>query len=327
MLPRQHLVEHDPQRVEVAALVDGVHPQRRFGREVGDGSEDRPLEGEPLARAAVADAQRAAAPERDAREAIRRGGDRRHRDLGQAEIDELGDVLRALEDHDVARLDVAVDDANRVRRRQRRGDLPADARGAIRRHRPAALDLVVERPPLDVLEHEEARPVLERAEVGRRRDVGVLHVRAGDGLALEARGELGEVVDPGVEDLDGDPLLQQEVRAAVDGAHPAHRQELVDAVALRDHPPDGRRCERLGLVVELGLRPLRAVGRRVVHACRATVLPDGEQRKPRVSSLRKRRARGAAGRRRKPVCSGPSAARRRPLCGARSCDSVSVPSS
>ncbi len=43
----------------------------------------------------------------------------------------------------------------------------------------------------------------------------------------------------------------------------------------------------------------------------------------RASHPRKRPARGAAGRPREPVCSGPSTARRRPLCEERSCDSVS----
>jgi hypothetical protein len=267
VLPREHLVEDDPEGVEIAPLVDRVHAERGLGRQVSDGPEDHPLDGEPVGLARVALAQRRAAPQqRHAREAIRRRRDRLDWHLGEAEIDQLGDVVGALEEHDVPRLHVAGDDANRVRGSERRGDLPRDLRGPRRRERPASLDGVVDRAALDVLEHQEIRAVVQRTEVGRGRDVRVLHVGAGDGLALEAGHQLGQILGARVEDLDRDPLLQEQVRAAVDRAHPAHREEIVDPVALGDHAADGRRGAGHRRGVELGLPSRRALGRRIVHS-------------------------------------------------------------
>ena len=130
------------------------------------------------------------------------------RHLGEAEVDELDDVVRALDEHHVARLHVAVDDAHRVRRGERRGDLPGDARPRAPAGAGPRLMTLAQRLAADVLEHEEVRAVVELAEVGGRGHVGVGHVRAGDGLALEARDELGQVLGLGVEHLDRDPLLE-----------------------------------------------------------------------------------------------------------------------
>ena len=58
---------------------------------------------------------------------------------GQAEVGEL-DALHAVLQQDVGRLDVAVDQPLRVRRRQAAGDLEADAQDLLDLQRPAAAD-------------------------------------------------------------------------------------------------------------------------------------------------------------------------------------------
>ncbi len=128
------------------------------------------------------------------------------------------------------------------------------------------------------------------AEVGRAGGVRMGEVRAGDGLALEARDEIGQALDVGVEHLDGDALAHPEVLAAVDGAHPAHREELVDPVAVRDDVADQRRRARLRRRVR-ARRVVRLVGLRVAGHRRG-------RRSIRAAELRLRRsiARPKAGR-------------------------------
>src|SRR5690606_35079516 len=138
----------------------------------------------------------------------------------------------ALDDHDVARLEVAMDDVEAVDGIERGGELPREPRRAPRRERSVLEDLM-ERPSLDVLEAKEIAAVGELAEIRRGRDVRVLDVRARDRLALEALDELREVFRLRVKDLDRDALLQQQVLGAVDGAHPAHRDELADPIPIR----------------------------------------------------------------------------------------------
>ena len=96
-LPGEHLVHDHAERVDVGALVDGL-PRRLLGRHVVRRAEDHPGLGE-LARAAA--------------------------DLGHAEVEHLHEarVVPLLDDEDVVRLQVAVDDAARVGRVERGGDL------------------------------------------------------------------------------------------------------------------------------------------------------------------------------------------------------------
>ena len=71
-------------------------------------------------------------------------------------------------------------------------------------------------------------------------------MRGGDRFAFEAGDEIREILDVGVEHLHGDPLAHPDVLASVDGAHPAHRDELDDPVAVAaDDAPDERRGPRL----------------------------------------------------------------------------------
>jgi hypothetical protein len=86
---------------------------------------------------------------------------------------------------------------------------------------------------VDELEREEVGAVVELTEVGRRGDVLVDDVGARDGLALEARNDIGARVRDIVQELDRHRLAHVDVLAGVDGAHAAFGDACVDAIASR----------------------------------------------------------------------------------------------
>ena len=94
----QHFVEHHPQRVNVAAMVDRV-AQGLLGGQVGGGADHRSRHGEAV-------------------------GGARH--LGDPEVGDLGPTGV---DQYVGRLDVAVDDPLTVGRGQRRRDIGGQTDG------------------------------------------------------------------------------------------------------------------------------------------------------------------------------------------------------
>ena len=102
-LPGDELVEHEPEREDVAARV-GLLPFELLRRHVLQRAEDR------------AGAGRRAADRRHVRRQLRRG-------LGQAEVEELD---AALGDEDVRRLQIPVDDAVAVRGVEGIEDLPRE---------------------------------------------------------------------------------------------------------------------------------------------------------------------------------------------------------
>ncbi len=178
MLAGQELVQDETERIEIASVIDRCHAERRFRREVRNRAED--------------DARRGEQPLRG-RGLVRRRRDRRdigQSNLGEAEVDQLDDVVRAIDQDDVGRLHVTVDHAHGVSRSETGRELPSDGHGALHRERSASDDLV-QRDARHVLENEKVRAVFQLPEVGRRGDVRVLNVRAGDGFALEPRDELG----------------------------------------------------------------------------------------------------------------------------------------
>ena len=144
---RDHLVEHDPERVHVAAAVDR-QALRLLGREVGGGAHHRTGLREPVARARARDA-------------------------------EVGDLHGArLREQHVARLHVAVHDAAAMRERERGRDLGGDLGRLVRVDRRFGPDQVAQRSALDVLHDDEVRARL-LAPVVDRNDVRVVEVRGG----------------------------------------------------------------------------------------------------------------------------------------------------
>ena len=138
-----HLVEHDPERVDVAAGVDGL-ALGLLGREVGGRAHDRAGLGEALAR--LADGP------------------------GDAEVGHLD--LAGVVDQDVAGLDVAVDHAAAVGEVQGAGHVRADGGRPGRRSRAPWRMQRGQGLPVDVLHDDEVR-VLALAPVVDRHDVGV----------------------------------------------------------------------------------------------------------------------------------------------------------
>jgi hypothetical protein len=89
-------------------------------------------------------------------------------------------------EEDVLRLDVAVDHAVRVRRRERVGHLARELHGFVHRKRPRALESVAERFAGHEGSHVIEEPVA-RAESEHGEDVRMLDLRRERCLALEAR--------------------------------------------------------------------------------------------------------------------------------------------
>ena len=169
--------------------------------------------------------------------------------LGQPQVEDLGVPLGG--DHDVRRLDVAVDQPRGVRGLQAAEDPQEQPRG--RRHPQRAVPLV-----LDQVEQAQAGDVFQDHEV----DVAVLAEgqRAGDVGVVAARGQLHLALEPGEavglllgaargEDLDGDLAGVPLVGGEVDLAHAPLAELAEDAVATEEEAA-GRAGEELaGLIL------------------------------------------------------------------------------
>ena len=205
-VPGQHLVEHDADRPDIGARVRGL-PAHLLRRHVGRRAEGRVL-----------------------RRQLQRIDERR-----QAEVEDAHAVLG--QDH-VARLDVAVDDALRVRLGEPVGDLRRDLERLVDRHRPA-LEPLLQRRPLVERHHDEQLPVVGGLDVVDRADVGMLGGRGRLRLAHEALLG-GLVVAPLLrQELQRDEAAELGVARLVDHAHRAAANAGEDLV-LGDGPADQR---------------------------------------------------------------------------------------
>ena len=202
-VPDRHFVEDDAQGPEVGPGVDFV-AAGLFGRHVGDRPHGRSGLGQPGFAG----------------------------QLGQSEIEDLGQAVRG--DHDIARLDVAVDDAVFVGLGQSLGDLGGDA-DRVGRGQRAAGDPLLEGLAGITGHGDVETAVLRFVDVVNGADVRVVEARRGAGLVDEPLPGLGIGRESGRQELQGDPSVEAEVLGLVDDAHAAPA-ELADDAEL---PGDG----------------------------------------------------------------------------------------
>ena len=215
---RGHFVQHDAEREQVGAGVK-VLRSHLLGRHVRDRSKRAPR--------------------------TRQAVDRRHgrrgvitaascSDLGQPEIENLRVSARG--DEEICRLDVAVDDAGRVRCFERVGDLDRQRQQPIDLER-APCDLMLQRRPVEKL-HDEKRAAVLLADIVDRADVGVVQRRCGSRLAAESCQRVGIPRQVWRQELQRDKPMQPRVLGFVDDAHAAATQLLDDAI-VGERLPDG----------------------------------------------------------------------------------------
>ena len=196
--------------------------------------------------------------------AVRRCGiARRHvRDAEVEHLHQVAAVLAAL-DQDVVRLQIAMDDAGRLRRRQRVRDLRHDLAHAPPRHVLLLREQRTQAAPAHQLHHEVRATFRQRAVVDRARDVRMLELRGRHRLACEARRDLAVTGQLSAHDLERHRLVQREVLGDEHRAHAALAEQAQHAVAIVEHAafPLARLTRRGGF-----RRLQRVLGRRRRHA-------------------------------------------------------------
>ena len=147
------------------------------------------------------------------------------RPFREPEVEELRAAFRQ---HDVLRLEIAMDDVLLMRLVQRVHDLARDLQGVVEWQR-STRESIGERLALEVLEDEIPHAVLF-PDVVKRADVRV--VQAGDRLrfAVEALLHVGVVGEVRRQHLDGDRSIQPGVGGFVDLAHAASTEGTSDFV-------------------------------------------------------------------------------------------------
>ncbi len=227
----RHRVEHAPQAEQVRAAVERLAPGLLRGhvrRRAGQGA--------VLRHPRVVDGAR------------------------QAEIGDLHPCQLVLE-HDVRRLDVAVDQPLRVGRGQARGDLHPDAQQLLQLERAELVDPLLERDPGDEL-HDQEGPAAPLADGMDRDDVRVADRRGRLRLAGEppTRGRVGRPLRG--QHLDRHVSVQRRVLTLVDDPHPAPADAIHDLVCAEaaEVVGDLGGPEPVGVVLGLG-RPRQVAER------------------------------------------------------------------
>jgi hypothetical protein len=147
-----------------------------------------------------------------------------------------------LAQHDVGGLDVAVNDALRVRFDQALQHLNADTRHAVEAQRTLFAHLAVEGMPLEVFHDEIERAVGRLTEVVESHRVGMRQALGHLGSRFSARWPADGVVS-GPDELDGDFAVQAQLPPQADHSHAAFAKDAQHLVSARQH---------LGEIVELG---------------------------------------------------------------------------
>ena len=132
-----------------------------------------------------------------------------------------------------------MDDLRPVRRPEALEELADDRRRLFGREATARSNALIQRRPVEVLEHHEARAVRELAQVEHLDDVLRSDAPGRLRLALEAQEGVGLFGDLRVEQLDGDTPVDPRVLRLVDRAHRALTKEADDAVLVSVDLPGG----------------------------------------------------------------------------------------
>ena len=192
--PGEQLVEHDAERVEIAPLVD-----RPFVELLRRGIAD--LADEHAPRQAVAVVLQAPS---------------------EPEIDQLDErpALEIAGQHQVARRDVAVDDALAMEVLESERGLAGDLQRQGKRRRPEILQELAQRRALDVLQDDVGAAVVAEGEIVEQRHVGMAQPARGARLAEEPLLGLGRGLQGRADHLDDPQLVEQPVPHLVDRPHP-----------------------------------------------------------------------------------------------------------
>ena len=150
------------------------------------------------------------------------------REARDAEVHHLDAAV--LQQHDVLRLDVAVDDAALVRVLQRLQDLHRKVQRLAPLDLALLLDVLLERDAVHIF-HDDVLDAVAEADVVHLDDVRVREHRDRLRFVSEAPEEIAVVRELLPEDLDGDPAVLDAVIRAVNVRHAALADQLVDLIA------------------------------------------------------------------------------------------------
>ena len=204
-VPGRHLIEHDTKRIQVAARVC-IEALCLLGRNIVHRSNG-------LTTALLVDVFQ----------------------CGNAEIRHLDHVV--VRDHDVLRLDVAVDDAVRVRVLERFCNLRGIAQRLLRAEHAALREALLERHALDEL-HDDILRITAVSHIVHRDDVRLREHGDGVRLRLKAVFQLGILRHLIAQDLNGDIAVQLMAHGLINDRHAAAADDLQDLVAVVQHLAD-----------------------------------------------------------------------------------------
>ena len=207
--PRHAFVQDDAQRVLIARRADRLRILHLLRCEVAGRAEDR-----------------ARRPDRAVRGLLRDP---------EVEHLRLNRPVAHLREEDVLRLQIAVDDALVVRRRDGRQDRKRDVDHLLVGQRSRPAQVLRQVLAIQIL-HDEKRRVALEADVGDVDRVRVPDARRQLGLQQEARARLGDGRESRADDLDRDAFADLDVEALVDGAHSAFAEQTDDPVLAQCGP-------------------------------------------------------------------------------------------
>ena len=196
---REHLIEHDADGIDVGLAVGDVS-SRLLGRDVVN-------------------------------RADRLVGHGARRLVGKARDAEVGHLDGAvLQQHDVLRLDVAVNDAALMRVLQRLEDLGGEVQHVLPLDDTLTVDILLESDAVDIF-HDDILDHIAEADIIDLDDVRMRKHRDRLGFVLEAADEFLIVEVLVLEDFDSDLAVVDGVVAAVDICHAADADQLVNFIA------------------------------------------------------------------------------------------------